>query len=151
MHTQYTYFFPIGSITVAATQDAVTHVCFGKSCFDFPVRKTPLISRCAQELEEYFSKKRTRFDLPLLPEGTDFQQKVWQALQKIPYGQTRSYRDIAAAIGSPRAYRAVGRANHANPIAVLIPCHRVIAQTGALCGYAAGADIKKQVLELEHV
>ena len=101
------------------------------------------------QLSEYFAGTRQEFTLPLSPKGTPFQQKVWAALQTIPYGQTRSYGEIARQIGSPKAARAVGMANHHNPIAILIPCHRVVGQNGALTGYAGGLERKKALLQLE--
>ena len=101
------------------------------------------------QLEEYLAGERTEFDVPLCPRGTPFQQKVWQTLQTIPYGQTRSYGEIAEQIGRPKACRAVGMANHANPILVLIPCHRVVGKNGSLTGYTAGLELKQRLLELE--
>jgi methylated-DNA-[protein]-cysteine S-methyltransferase len=102
-----------------------------------------------RQLDEYFAGRRTRFDLDLAPEGTPFQRRVWSALQEIPYGETRSYLDIARSIGSPKAVRAVGGANGRNPIAVVIPCHRVIAADGTLGGYGGGLDRKRLLLDLE--
>lgn len=110
---------------------------------------TPLLKKARQQLEEYFEGRRKTFDLPLAPKGTAFQQKVWQALQKISYGETKSYKDIAQMIDNPKACRAVGGANHRNPIMIVIPCHRVIGQNGALVGYAGGVDIKRKLLMLE--
>ena len=104
---------------------------------------------CKQELEEYFAGTRQTFDLPLAPKGTAFQQKVWAALREIPYGQTRSYGEIAAIVGNPKASRAVGMANNQNPISILIPCHRVIGKDGSLTGYGGGTEKKKWLLELE--
>jgi methylated-DNA-[protein]-cysteine S-methyltransferase len=101
------------------------------------------------ELDEYFSGQRRKFSLPLDLRGTDFQLKCWQALLEIPYGETRSYGDMARAIGHPHAFRAVGMANNRNPIAIVVPCHRVIASDGTLCGYGGGLDIKRKLLELE--
>ncbi len=102
-----------------------------------------------RQLEEYFSGHRQQFSLPLDLRGTDFQLKCWRALLDIPYGETCSYRDIAHAIGHPRAFRAVGMSNNRNPIAIVVPCHRVIASDGSLCGYGGGLDIKRKLLELE--
>lgn len=110
---------------------------------------TPLLVQAKAQLSEYFAGTRQEFTLPLSPKGTPFQQKVWAALQTIPYGQTRSYGEIARQIGSPKAARAVGMANHHNPIAILIPCHRVVGQNGALTGYAGGLERKKALLQLE--
>jgi methylated-DNA-[protein]-cysteine S-methyltransferase len=102
-----------------------------------------------RELQEYFAGERREFSLPLDLRGTHFQVKCWHALVEIPYGQTCSYRDIAQAIGHPRAYRAVGMSNNRNPIAIVVPCHRVIASSGSLCGYGGGLDIKRKLLDLE--
>lgn len=110
---------------------------------------TALLRHAAGELDEYFTGRRCAFTLPLGPRGTEFQQRVWKALESIPYGQTRSYRQIAEQIGSPHAFRAVGMANNHNPIAILIPCHRVIGSDGSMTGYAAGIGIKEQLLAFE--
>lgn len=103
----------------------------------------------AEQLAEYFAGTRREFDLPLNPQGTDFQRGVWEELRRIPYGETRSYRAQADALGNPRAIRAVARANGANPIAVVVPCHRVIGADGSLTGYAGGLDLKARLLTLE--
>ena len=100
-------------------------------------------------LREYFSKKRRSFDVPLDLRGSEFQRRVWNELQCIPYGETRSYKDIAEAIGHPKAFRAVGMANHANPICIAVPCHRVIGAGGSLVGYGDGLDMKTALLALE--
>ena len=105
--------------------------------------------QAVHQLLEYFSGTRTCFDLPLFPKGTPFQQQVWQELCRIPYGQTRTYGEIAAAIGKPGAARAVGMACNRNPIWLLIPCHRVVSKDGSLTGYAGGLDMKRCLLELE--
>lgn len=104
-----------------------------------------------RQLDEYLEGRRRSFDLPLAPEGTDFQRLCWEALCEIPYGQTRSYSEQARLIGRPAAIRAVGRANHDNPIGVVIPCHRVIGANGHLTGYAGGLPMKRRLLELEGV
>jgi len=101
------------------------------------------------ELEEYFAGQRREFTFPLDLRGTDFQLACWRALLAIPYGETRSYADIARAVGKPNAFRAVGMANNRNPIAIVVPCHRVIASDGTLCGYGGGLDVKRKLLELE--
>lgn len=116
---------------------------------DAEERATPLLEEACAQLIDYLAGTRREFDLPLAPHGTAFQQKVWRALQDIPYGATRAYREIAAAVGSPRACRAVGLANNRNPIAVVIPCHRVIGADGRLVGYGGGLDIKEALLQLE--
>jgi O-6-methylguanine DNA methyltransferase len=101
------------------------------------------------ELEEYFAGKRREFSVPLDLRGTDFQLACWRALLAIPYGETRSYADIARVVGRPQGFRAVGMANNRNPLAILVPCHRVIASDGTLCGYGGGLDVKRKLLELE--
>lgn len=102
-----------------------------------------------QELEQYFGGARRRFSFPLDLRGTDFQLACWRALLEIPYGETRTYAEIARAVGKPQAFRAVGMANNRNPAAIVVPCHRVIASDGTLCGYGGGLDIKRKLLELE--
>lgn len=109
----------------------------------------PLLRRAAEELGAYFAGRRRDFTLPLDPSGSDFQRQVWQALRNIPYGETRTYGQIAEQIGRRRAARAVGMANNRNPIAILIPCHRVIGSDGSMTGYAAGIAIKERLLALE--
>jgi methylated-DNA-[protein]-cysteine S-methyltransferase len=111
-------------------------------------RETELLSQGRTQLLEYLAGRRRAFSLPLAPQGTPFQQEVWRALLEIPYGQTRTYGDVAAQIGRRRAVRAVGQANHRNPIPILIPCHRVVGK-GGLTGYAGGLDLKRKLLELE--
>jgi methylated-DNA-[protein]-cysteine S-methyltransferase len=108
-----------------------------------------LLQPYSRELEEYFSGKRRDFTFPLDLRGTEFQISCWRALQAIPYGETRSYADIARAVGKPAAFRAVGMANNRNPVAIVVPCHRVIASDGTLCGYGGGLDAKRKLLELE--
>ncbi len=102
-----------------------------------------------RELREYFAGKRRDFDLKLDLHGTEFQKKCWHALLKIPYGETRTYAQIAKAVGNPRGFRAVGMANHDNPVPIIVPCHRVLASDGTLGGYGGGLDVKRTLLELE--
>lgn len=111
--------------------------------------ETPLLWAAREELLAYFAGERRDFDLPLDPAGTDFQRAVWEALRAIPYGGTRTYGEIAAAVGRPKAVRAVGQANHVNPLPIFIPCHRVVGKNGALTGYAGGLDLKRALLALE--
>jgi len=115
---------------------------------EFSESRTSL-SRYTSELEEYFAGRRREFTFPLDLHGTDFQLACWRALLAIPYGETRTYADIARAVGRPQGFRAVGMANNRNPIAIVVPCHRVIASDGTLCGYGGGLDIKRKLLELE--
>ncbi len=114
-------------------------------------QETPLLKEAARQLEEYLDGKLKSFDLPLAPEGTDFQQTVWAALQDIPYGETRTYKQVAEVIGKPEASRAVGTANGKNPILIITPCHRVIGTDGKLVGYAAGLAVKEKLLEMENI
>jgi len=107
------------------------------------------MSSYVREIEEYFASKRRQFTIPLDLRGTEFQLACWHALLAIPYGETRTYADIARAVGRPQGFRAVGMANNRNPIAIIVPCHRVIASDGTLCGYGGGLDIKHKLLELE--
>jgi len=109
----------------------------------------PMLLKVKQQLEQYFAGQRQQFNLPLDFQGTDFQQQVWQALLTIPYGETRSYKDIALQIGNEKAVRAVGAANGRNPISIIAPCHRVIGSGGALVGFAGGLDKKQILLSLE--
>ena len=114
------------------------------------VCETPFLQEVEEQLNEYFAGARREFDLPLAPKGTPFQQAVWAELLKIPYGEVRTYGQLAAALGKPNASRAVGGACHCNPIAIVIPCHRVVGANGSLTGYAYGVEMKKYLLELEN-
>ena len=120
-----------------------------ESAQNLPLLCKELHQKAKQELKEYFAGQRKTFDLPLLPQGTAFQLKVWEQLQKIPSGQTVSYKDIAIKIGNANAARAVGHACNANPIPIFIPCHRVVGANNSLTGFALGLDIKKALLEME--
>lgn len=111
--------------------------------------RTPLTDLAYRQIMEYWNGRRREFDFPFVLRGTEFQQKVWRALQDIPYGETRTYGQIAAAVGSPKAFRAVGMANHYNPILIAVPCHRVVGANGALVGYGSGLDMKEALLALE--
>lgn len=141
---------PLGRMLLAQEEEELILVEFDATPLkNWQQADTPLLVQAKAQLSEYFAGTRQEFTLPLSPKGTPFQQKVWAALQTIPYGQTRSYGEIARQIGSPKAARAVGMANHHNPIAILIPCHRVVGQNGALTGYAGGLERKKALLQLE--
>lgn len=113
------------------------------------VCETPLLQEAEEQLNEYFAGVRREFDLPLAAKGTPFQQAVWAQLRKIPYGEVRTYGQLAAALGKPKASRAVGSACHCNPLCIVVPCHRVIGADGSLTGYAEELDIKEYLLELE--
>jgi methylated-DNA-[protein]-cysteine S-methyltransferase len=110
---------------------------------------TPLLERGREQLLDYLAGLRRDFDLPLAPEGTPFQQQVWAQLRRIPWGETRSYAQLARAVDCPKGFRAVGMANSRNPIPILIPCHRVIGADGKLTGYAGGVELKRKLLEHE--
>lgn len=113
------------------------------------VQHSDLLYEAYTQLNEYFSGKRTKFELPINCIGTSFQQQVWTQLQSIPYGETRSYQDIAIGIGNPKAVRAVGQANNKNPIMIIVPCHRVIHKNGDITGFGCGTEVKKYLLDLE--
>jgi methylated-DNA-[protein]-cysteine S-methyltransferase len=112
-------------------------------------RGHPILLEAERQLREYFAGERTRFELPLEPRGSEFQQKVWRALREIPFGKTRSYLDLAKTVGSPKACRAIGAANRENPLSIVVPCHRVIGTDGTLTGYAGGLEKKSSLLALE--
>lgn len=139
---------PIGPLTLEADENAVTAIRFGAGGAQ---DASPLLDAAEAQLREYFAGARRTFDLPLAPHGTAFQQRVWTALRTIPYGETRTYGELAAAIDSPNASRAVGMANHRNPLPIVIPCHRVIGANGTLTGYAGGVEIKRRLLALEGI
>lgn len=147
----YFYESPLGRIVIATNGKAITHLYFDKdgAILETISRVTALLKEAAVQLEQYFAGRRQSFALPLAPEGTAFQLNVWRELQKIPYGETRSYGQIALAAGSGKAARAVGGANNKNPIAIIIPCHRVIGSDGKLVGYGGGLDKKASLLTLE--
>jgi O-6-methylguanine DNA methyltransferase len=147
---------PIGPLNLAASKTGLVVLEFDRG--HFPPTKNKRVAwehspekikPYARELNEYFAGKRRDFSFSLDLRGTPFQLQCWRALLTIPYGETRTYADIARAIKKPQAFRAVGMANNRNPIAVVVPCHRVIASDGTLCGYGGGLDTKRQLLELE--
>ena len=132
-------------------EQALTHLYLPNALPDRKGRgaETPLLVRAREALLSYLAGERQGLDLPLAPVGPDFQRSVWTALKAIPYGQTRTYGEIAAAIGRPKAVRAVGQANHHNPLPIFLPCHRVVGSGGTLTGYAGGLEMKKALLALE--
>ena len=147
--TYYVYQTPLGRITLGCDGQALTRFAFGVCECEGRFAPSALTNQASTQVLEYLSGKRTAFDVPLNPTGSAFQQKVYHALLDIPYGQTRSYQEIAQAIGHPKAMRAVGTANRKNPLPLFIPCHRVIGAKGDLAGYAFGLQIKKFLLDLE--
>jgi methylated-DNA-[protein]-cysteine S-methyltransferase len=144
---------PVGRLTLVGDGDELIGLHFEGDAGGAPradwVRDDRRLRPVLMQLKEYFAGERTRFDLPLAPRGTAFQKAVWTALLRIPFGETASYGDIARAIGKPAASRAIGGANHRNPIAIVIPCHRVIGADGSLTGYGGGLDHKRLLLALE--
>jgi methylated-DNA-[protein]-cysteine S-methyltransferase len=155
---------PIGPLLLASTEKGLCFIEFGpertasqsllrwsrKALLSLaPVRDDQRNQAVKAQLEEYFAGKRTEFDLPIDLYGTPFQKAVWMELTRIPYGETRSYKEIALAIGAAKAVRAIGGANNRNPIPIIIPCHRVIGSNGALVGYGGGLPIKEYLLGLE--
>lgn len=146
------YQSPIGPIQLIEKDGKITNLSFLSNedeRNDIPSKETAILKKAKQELEEYFDGKRKEFDLPLSFSGTPFQEKVWNTLCTIPYGQTKSYQEIAIQVGSPKACRAIGLTNHINPIGIFVPCHRVVGKNGKLVGYAGGIDKKSYLLDLE--
>ncbi len=148
---------PVGRLLIAGDEQGLRHVAFGKSHFSAPA-VTPgdewelsekRLTEAVRQLKAYFAGKLQAFDLPLAAEGSDFQLRVWRALRKIPYGATASYGEIAKSVGNPAAARAVGMANGRNPIAIIVPCHRIIGSSGKLVGYGGGLHHKQTLLNLE--
>jgi methylated-DNA-[protein]-cysteine S-methyltransferase len=139
---------PLGTLTLHAAQGALTAIALCREGDTSPAPE-PVLAEAARQLAEYFAGARTEFALPLAPRGTAFQRAVWAQLAAIPFGQTRSYGEIARALGRPTASRAVGAANGANPLAIVVPCHRVIGAAGQLTGYAGGLPAKRWLLDHE--
>jgi methylated-DNA-[protein]-cysteine S-methyltransferase len=144
----------VGPLMLAGTRDGLRFVSFASGRHAVEVsaewKEDERVFRGAiGQLKEYFAGKRKEFELELLPEGTEFQRAVWQELRAIPYGETISYKELAERIGKPKAVRAVGAANGANPIPIIIPCHRVIGNDGSLTGFGGGLPLKRRLLELE--
>lgn len=156
MNTMYVSTMPtaVGELTLLSDGDALTGLYLpsskGHPGADPSLRRDAApFTQIVEQLEAYFAGERTTFDVPLAPHGTAFQQRVWAQLRRIEYGKTQSYRDVAEAIGAPKAMRAVGLANGRNPISIVVPCHRVVGANGALTGYGGGLHNKQLLLELE--
>ena len=147
---QFTYETILGSVTFVEEDGALLAITTHRS-YEGICQETPLVKEACRRLSEYLKGERKIFDLPLNPKGTDFQKCVWRALCDIPYGETRTYKQIAEAIGNPKAVRAVGMANNRNPITIIVPCHRVIGANGKLVGYGGGLEMKEFLLRLEKV
>lgn len=149
---------PVGPLRIVAERDAVTGVYFmhGRHAAvdhdadrDPTAREREVLALACQQLDEYFAGDRRAFDLPLAPRGTDFQQRVWEQLTRIPYGQTISYGELARRVGDTNASRAVGAANGKNPVSIIVPCHRVIGADGSLTGFGGGVEAKRALIALE--
>ena len=151
MSSVFFYETDLGIIGIRENNKAITDIYFSKDNIDDNIEETDLIKECFKQLKEYFEGSRREFDLPIEMNGTQFQKKVWKELLKIPYGETRSYKDIAISIGNEKACRAIGMANNKNHIPIIIPCHRVIGSNGKLVGYAVGIDIKEKLLNIEKI
>ena len=154
MDKLFFYDTELGRLGIRDDGQNITHVYFGAeniSKDNVVIEESDLTKLAYTQIKEYIDGQRTAFDLPLHPNGTEFQVKVWKALTEIPYGETRSYKDIAISIGNENACRAVGMANNKNPIPIIIPCHRVIGLNKKLVGYAGGLDLKQKLLNLEGI
>ena len=151
MNNIFFYETEIGIIGIRENNKAITDIFFSKVDTNDNIEETDLIKECFKQLKEYFEGNRRDFDLPLETRGTEFQKKVWDELLKIPYGETKSYKDIAIAIGNEKACRAIGMANNKNHILIIIPCHRVIGSNGKLVGYAGGLNVKEKLLNIENL
>jgi O-6-methylguanine DNA methyltransferase len=156
METLYYHYWqsPVGPLTLVASERGLVALEFGRNLRqqdkgNIYVQSAERLRPFRTQLEEYFAGRRRDFTFTLDLRGTEFQKRCWRELLRIPYGQTRSYADIAHAVGRPRAFRAVGMANNRNPVAIVVPCHRVIASDGSLCGYGGGLPLKEKLLRLE--
>lgn len=149
----YFYEFTIGKIGISEDRGSITHVHFINDAEpeDREIKETPVLKEAARQLESYLRGERKEFSLVLAPAGTAFMKQVWTHLRAIPYGETATYKEIAAKIGKPQAARAIGLANNRNPIPIFIPCHRVIGTNGSLTGYRGGLELKKILLDLEKI
>ncbi|HLX21723.1 MAG TPA: methylated-DNA--[protein]-cysteine S-methyltransferase [Usitatibacter sp.] len=149
---------PAGTLFAASTEGAITGIYFENQQY-FPEitakwqedANDPVLRECARQIDEYFDGKRTEFDLPLAPAGTDFQQRVWNEIARIPYGKTITYAELARRAGAEGSARAAGAATGRNPITLVVPCHRVVGSDGSLTGYAGGLPRKTRLLEIEGV
>jgi methylated-DNA-[protein]-cysteine S-methyltransferase len=139
----------IGPLEVVGNQKGILTITFVEDDFEADRNLPAGMTECLRQLDEYFKGKRQKFSVPLHLEGTDFQKAVWRQLQKVPFGQTASYGDVARAVGSPKAFRAVGNANNKNPIPLIVPCHRVIGSDGQMVGFGSGIWRKEWLLDHE--
>ena len=151
MTDSYTFNTPIGFLTIREEEQKLTELFWEANSVQTMKNElnSDFLYEVYTQVNEYLTGRRKQFDVPLKYQGTQFQQSVWQELQKIPYGETRSYQEIAIGIGNEKAVRAVGQANNKNPIMIIIPCHRVIHKNGDITGFACGLEVKQYLLELE--
>ncbi|MGX9756768.1 methylated-DNA--[protein]-cysteine S-methyltransferase [Clostridioides difficile] len=152
MKNIFYYETKIGKIGISEESNYITDLFFGVqelSCEEYTVKETKIIKEANKQLSEYLNGDRKKFDLPLHPSGSEFSKQVWNELCKIPYGETRTYLELANTINRPKSYRAVGLANSKNPISIFIPCHRLIGSNGSLRGYLGGIKTKDYLLKLE--
>ena len=147
---RYHYEFPIGKICIEEENNYITALYMDDNIRENEM-ETELLRKVYGQLTEYFAGERKEFQLPIRLEGTEFQKKVWAALQTIPYGETRTYGEIAKQIGNEKAFRAVGGANNKNTVLIIVPCHRVIGADGSMVGFGGGLAVKKHLLELEGI
>ena len=140
---------PVGPLALACEGECLTALYLPCRPVEGAGAETPLLARGRAQLLEYFQGKRRVFDLPLAPQGTPFQRRVWSALAEIPYGATISYKELARRVDRPKGFQAVGQANGRNPLPIFLPCHRVVGADGSLTGYAGGLELKQFLLELE--
>jgi methylated-DNA-[protein]-cysteine S-methyltransferase len=149
----FEYDSPVSTIRIIDNGEAIISIKFLDAHPNLPSeteeKETPLIQEAFKQLSEYFVGKRTVFDVPVDAQGTEFQKRVWDALCTIPYGETRSYKQIASLVHCPKGARAIGMANNRNPVSIIIPCHRVIGADGSLTGYASGLSNKQKLLQIE--
>ena len=151
MINYFCYDTEIGTIKISENDRKIIGLGFSDLKKENEIEKeTNSIRKTYLQLKEYLSGKRKSFDIEIEMMGTEFQKKVWKELLNIPYGETRSYKDVATAIGNKKACRAVGNANNKNPIAIIVPCHRVVGSNGGMTGYAGGIDIKEKLLKIEN-
>jgi len=149
MRNYYSYQTVIDRILIVEEDENIVEIAFGKQKTSGTEKETALIKKAIKQLNEYFDGKRQTFDFATNAKGTEFQKRVWLALQNIPYGELYSYKQIAEIIGNPKASRAVGMANNKNSLPIVIPCHRVVGSNGKLVGYAYGLDMKKCLIDIE--
>ena len=149
MTEKFYYKSPIGILEIELKNDTIQRLRVVESCSKISER-TGYFAEVVKQIDQYFAGKRTKFELNIYPKGTEFQKKVWAELLKIPYGKTKSYQEIAEAVGKPNAQRAVGSACNKNPILLIIPCHRVVSRSGKLTGFACGLDVKQKLLNIEN-